>query len=631
MTPPQDASFRSAEMILVRLYMATETRREVVMALGDLGSCQFCDLNEQVITSQRPFTPQIRRLHGVQQRLQYFFEQIEKTGIEAPKRYADPTTLPRSSPTEIDDLAERTEELKRHHLNSTTLRNSAEVPLLSDVEQDGVDLEVGTSLYAVSAGFVAGAISRHRVIVLERILWRTLRGNLYMEQSAISAASIDAAHEDFMERSVFFVVAQGKDNLAKVRKISESMGARVYDIRETHALRCAQINQANDSLDDIRSVLHSTKANLAAELDHISHLLPTWAALIEREKAVYAALNQFSFPRTGQIFFAEAWCPRNDLHLITSALQSAPQRRTSSTPVIIEIRSDNKPPTYVKTSKYTEGFQALVAAYGTATYQEINPTVPTIVTLPFLFAVMFGDLGHAIVMLLAALTIIYWEKPLARIRFEPFAILFYGRYILLAMAIFSIFSGLIYNEIFSKPITLFDSAWSFKSLKGWQKEGSAPATLNDHDYRYPIGVDWAWHRAENNILFSNSYKMKMSIILGWCHMTYSLCLALVNAMFFKKHIDIWGSFLPRMIFFQAIFGYLVICIVYKWSVDWLGTDVQPPSLLNMLIYMFLKPGDLDGRLYAGQEYVQVFLIILAFAQIPVLLFVDLMSMGLRYT
>ncbi|KAM0443733.1 hypothetical protein ACHAO4_010461 [Trichoderma viride] len=93
----------------------------------------------------------------------------------------------------------------------------------------------------------------------------------------------------------------------------------------------------------------------------------------------------------------------------------------------------------------------------------------------------------------------------------------------------------------------------------------------------------------------------MSIILGWAYMTYSLCFAYINARYFKKPIDIWGNFLPRLIFFQAIFGYLVLCIIYKWSVDWLGTGAQPPGLLNMLIYMFLQPGTLDECLFAGQD------------------------------
>jgi vacuolar-type H+-ATPase subunit I/STV1 len=48
-----------------------------------------------------------------------------------------------------------------------------------------------------------------------------------------------------------------------------------------------------------------------------------------------------------------------------------------------------------------------------AKYQEANPTVFTVVTFPFLFAVMFGDWGHGICLLLAALYFIIREKKLS--------------------------------------------------------------------------------------------------------------------------------------------------------------------------------------------------------------------------
>ncbi|ORY56096.1 V-type ATPase, V0 complex, 116kDa subunit family [Pseudomassariella vexata] len=658
MAPSKTSMFRSADMSMVQLYISNEIGREVVNALGELGLVQFRDLNGDTSAFQRTFTQEIRRLDNVERQLRYFYGQMEKANIPLRKMDLDVDSLAPPTTNEIDELADRSQGLEtrvhdlnesyetlkrreveltewrwvlreaggffdRAHGNVEEIRASTEdddAPLLQDVEQHHSAPDVERSFSGMNIGFVAGVISRDRVAAFERILWRTLRGNLYMNQSEIPDALVDPTTNEAVNKNVFVIFAHGKEILAKIRKISESMGAEIYNVDENSDLRRDQIHEVNARLNDVQNVLRNTQQTLEAELTQIGQSLSAWMVLITKEKAAYQTLNLFSFDRQRRTLIAEGWCPTNDLALIRTTLQDVTNRAGLSVPSIInEIRTNKTPPTYLKTNKFTEAFQTIINAYGTATYQEVNPALPAIVTFPFLFAVMFGDLGHAIIMLCASLAMIYWERPLKKVTFELFAMIYYGRYIALVMAIFSVYTGLMYNDAFSKSLTLFDSQWEWKVPDGW-KEGQALTGQLKSSYRYPFGLDWRWHGTENDLLFTNSYKMKMSIILGWAHMTYSLCFSYLNARHFKKPIDIWGNFIPGMIFFQSIFGYLVVCIIYKWSVDWNAIGKNPPGLLNMLIYMFLQPGELDEELYPGQAPLQVFLLLLAVVQVPILLF-----------
>lgn len=625
------------------------------MCIADLPGIQ---LNGDVSAFQRAFTQEIRRLDNVERQLRYFYAQMEKAGIPLRKLDLDMETLAAPTTTEIDELSERSqglenrifqlndsyETLKKREVELTEWRwvlreaggffdrahgsveeirastDDDDAPLLQDVEQHNSAPEVDRSFSVMNIGFVAGVISRDRVAAFERILWRTLRGNLYMNQSEIPEPLIDPSNNEPVNKNVFVIFAHGKEILAKIRKISESMGAEVYNVDENSDLRRDQIHEVNARLNDVQNVLKNTQQTLDAELTQISRSLAAWMILVNKEKSVYNTLNLFSYDRARRTLIAEGWCPTNDMPLIRSTLQDVNNRAGLSVPSIINIIHTNKtPPTYLKTNKFTEAFQTIVNAYGTATYQEVNPAIPVIVTFPFLFAVMFGDFGHACIMLAASLAMIYWEKPLKKVTFELFAMVYYGRYIALVMAVFSVYTGLIYNDVFSKSMTLFSSQWEWNPPDNYVEGTQISAKLKG-DYRYPFGLDWMWHGTDNDLLFSNSYKMKMSIILGWAHMTYSLCFAYINARHFKKPVDIYGNFIPGMIFFQSIFGYLVICIIYKWTVDWPAAGKQPPGLLNMLIYMFLQPGTLDEQLYPGQATVQVLLLLIALVQVPILLF-----------
>lgn len=83
------------------------------------------------------------------------------------------------------------------------------------------------------------------------------------------------------------------------------------------------------------------------------------------------------------------------------------------------------------------------------------------------------------------------------------------------MGLFSVYTGLMYNDIFSKSLHIWHSGWDFP-----EGNGTVHGVSNGDVYLF--GLDPAWHGADNGLVFTNSYKMKMAIVLGVIHVCASL-------------------------------------------------------------------------------------------------------------
>jgi V-type H+-transporting ATPase subunit a len=475
--------------------------------------------------------------------------------------------------------------------------------------------------------FIAGVIDRKKVFSFEKILWRALRGNLLFYHSEIEEPSIEKSEDtnEPLYEDVFIIMVHGAELVTKIKRISDALGAVIYPVSEDANARNKEMQDVDSRLSDIKKVLDTTRQTRIDQLTEIQKDLDDWCILVRKEKNVYNQMNLFKDEKKAII--AEGWMPTNKIEEIKSTLSKAMEEKNMPTSIVINEKDTvRKKPTYNITNKFTKCFQSIVDSYGIATYREINPALYTIITFPFLFSIMFGDVGHGILMFLAALFICIKEKQLASINNEIFAMLFSGRYVVLLMGAFSIFTGLVYNEMFAKPLSLFGANnWIFNT-KGLNEEGKAEQigdleAFNKNGRVYPFGMDPVWLDAENKLIFMNSYKMKMSVVIGVIHMLFGTIVSLFNHLHFRSPINLFGVFIPELLFMSSIFGYLTFAIIYKWCTDWTGSNA--PSLLNMLINMFLSPGKVedDEKLYNGQGTVQLILLLLALVCVPWLLLV----------
>lgn len=634
-------------MSLVQLYFATEISREAVAALGELGSIQFRDLNSKVNAFQRNFVKEIRRLDNSQRQLRFLKSEITHRGIIVTEPNGNVPVAP--NPSLIDELVdnlnsleERVSQLKsseeallkkemelkehRHVLRGAVTifnkpdsfvptANEETAPLLASAEPD---IEAGQSAGLSNVDFVSGVIATEKISVLERILWRALRGNLLLHKVEIEEPIYDPKTGKDIKKSVFIVFTHGSALLSRVRRIAEALDADLYQVGQDPQLRSDALRDINDRIHDITDVVANTKKTVEGELHLVARKISAWSIVIAKEKAIYGALNLFDYDPNRKSLIAEGWVPTDTITTVQTTLRTITEAAGIDIPSIVnELKTNKTPPTYHRTNKFTSAFQAIVDVYAVATYREVNPGLPTVITFPFMFAIMFGDVGHGFLLFLVAFSLVFFEKKIAKQKLDEISeMAFNGRYMLLLMGAFSIYTGLLYNDIFSRSLTLFKSGWE------WPEHFKVGETLLAEKVGvYPFGLDWAWHGTENNLLFTNSYKMKLSVIMGFIHMFYSYMFSLVNHLYFKSNIDIWGNFIPGLLFMESIFGYLTLCIAYKWTIDWYAIGKNPPGLLNMLISMFLSPGTVEDPLYPYQDKVQIVLVLIALICVPWLLLV----------
>ena len=102
------------------------------------------------------------------------------------------------------------------------------------------------------------------------------------------------------------------------------------------------------------------------------------------------------------------------------------------------------PPTKLGNNRFVKPFEELTKLYGLPHYNELDPTPFMAISFPILFGLMFGDFGHGLILFAGGLGLYLMLKKSSGIKNMAWIISMCG--------IAAMVAGLLYGEVFGKPI-----------------------------------------------------------------------------------------------------------------------------------------------------------------------------------
>ena len=479
--------------------------------------------------------------------------------------------------------------------------------------------------------FISGVIKAEDDMKFKRMVFRASRGraiptffDLTIENKALQIKQ---------EKKIFIIFIQGYHNsilFHKILNICDIFDANRFIIPPKEKILKEKFQLQQEIFDKktfLKTIETSIKDFFKDKIgeDGIPGKYDMYKLYLLQEKLLFINLNKCKL--RGNFLDGEVWIPQEKYSLIEETLLNITKKDPSKlTAILDDIREIKKvnPPTYFILNDFFSPFQLIVNEYGIPRYREINPGLFTIITFPFMFGVMFGDIGHGGLLTLLGSLLVLKKYDILK-HFPDLKILVKNRYFFLLLGFFSLYNGFIYNDFFGLPLNLFGSC--YKNIK---KDGKK-IPIRKNNCVYPIGIDPKWYSVSNELAFLNSFKMKMSVILGILQMILGLILKGINGIYFREYVDFLFEFIPQLVFMCLLFGYMIIMIYIKWATDWSEDPSKAPSIITQLLMIFLDMGStgpennktplFHRENYLYQENIQFYALIISIICIPIMLLI----------
>ena len=623
--------FRSNKVLHLRIRMPNDIdgllRIMDILGKAEFSAIQFIDMSKEIPDSKKSFSSILKRVDQMETKTTrfinyasefqikiYYYKSYDKfiEDIEADMNIKDLTYS-----TYFDNIETEVIENERKILELIESHQKMKEDLEIEIEKKLVfekyfqmtgglltNIDLKQNMNSDSIITFMGVIRADDEIKMNRMIIRMGRGRAiatFFDMDVQQYLSFNIIDKN-TEKKIFIVIfpAEAKEYLIKkMLQICDILSASHYVLPQDETKE-EIIRNLEKKIKDKRQYLVESEASIKKFLRQFSgsEEKPARMDLLrlysKKEKFIYTNLNKCII--RDNFIDGEVWVLEDKKDILISLLNSGVSKdETKSLGTFIEI-NENKllRPTYIPTNELIYPFQEIVNTYGIPRYREINPAIFNIVFFPFLFGVMFGDVGHGIIILLFAMYLVYYNEDIInREGKSPLKLLSKFRYFLLLISVCSIYCGLLYNEFMSIPLSMHNTCY--------EKDNEEPKFAKKKEgCNFPFGMDYKWFIAQNQLSFFNSFKMKFSVIIGVIHMMLGIFLKGLNDNYFKNFYGIIFEFIPQFIFMTILFGYMVVMIFIKWSTYFADTS-KAPSIITHLINLAIKGGSVGNMPLWGHQ------------------------------
>jgi V/A-type H+/Na+-transporting ATPase subunit I len=358
-------------------------------------------------------------------------------------------------------------------------------------------------------------------------------------QMAIAGQPFFVKQSRLTDEECFLSVASSSKHQDEVERILRTYHAELFlmppdlpcNVGEAHKEVAKQLKDNEDKEKNLRDQLGKiggeSKDQLASWRETSENIL----VLLTAERDIL---------QTGRLATVKGFVPQKKF----SQLQETVTRGMEGKVLVLQDEAQPdyldhkvKAPSKFANNRFVKPFEEITKLYGLPNYNEVDPTPLMAITFPFLFGLMFGDLGHGLVLLLGGLIVGSLIKGNQGMKNMC--------WIIAACGVGAMVAGALFGEFFGQPV--FEAIW--------------------------------FHPTENV-----AYFLIFALFVGIVQISIGIALELVDDVLKHDVIDAVLTALPKILFFAG-----GVFLVVTYQLDF-GAWLSGPILLPLIPFIIMVAG-----------------------------------------